>query len=157
MKRIRISSLLVLCSLSAAFTCAAAFADDQKKDAASDDMADDEVTVDSVTVVRQTGDKFEEAKTFKSSDAFAALVKISDPKNGTKVKAVWTAIDAGGVHDTRVSEKEVTITPELLKSAKEPDRIDFILPHKTPYPAGEYKVEVYLDGELAEIQEFKIE
>ena len=139
------------------FLAASVLAADQVKDAATDDINDDEMTVDSVKVARQSGEKFEDAKTFKPSDTFAALVKVSDPKNGTKVKAIWTAVDAGGVHDTKVSEKEVTVTPELLKSAREPNRIDFTLNHTTPYPAGEYKVEVYLDGDLAEIQEFKIE
>lgn len=154
---LRLPILALLFWLPLAFVNAAEPSASPQKDAATDDIADDEVTVDSVTVVRDVGGKLETTNAFKPADTFVAIVKITDPKDGTKVKVVWTAVDAGGVHDTKVFDKEVTITPELLKTAKEPARIDFPLAHKNPYPPGAYKVEVFLDGDLAELHEFKIE
>jgi hypothetical protein len=41
--------------------------------------------------------------------------------------------------------------------SKEPSRIDFTLAHDKPYPTGDYKFEVYLNGELADTVEFKVE
>jgi len=43
-----------------------------------------------------------------------------------------------------------------LKDVKEKKRVDFTLSHDNPYPTGDYKIDIYLNGELAETVEFKI-
>jgi hypothetical protein len=122
-----------------------------------DKDASDEVQVEKLTLVRDTGENFEAVKKFKTTDTFGVLVKLSDAKAGTKVKAVWIAANAGGMEDKKIFEKEVTFTEETLKSAKIKDRVDFTLSHDNPYPTGEYKVEIYLNGELADSIDFEIE
>jgi hypothetical protein len=153
MKIIRLSAFVIFVSLSLAFTNASL---GKEKDEDADD-AEDGVSIEKVILVREAGDKFDPVKSFKPSDTFDVLVKLSEAKNGTRVKAVWTAVDAGGMENKKIFEKEVVITPEAVKGVKEPSRIDFTLSHDKPYPVGDYKTEIYLNGELAETVEFKIE
>jgi outer membrane usher protein FimD/PapC len=122
-----------------------------------DKDASDEVQVEKLTLVRDTGKDFQTVKRFKTTDTFGVLVKLSAAKAGTKVKAVWIAANAGGMEDKKIFEKEVTFTEEALESAKIKDRVDFTLSHDNPYPTGEYKVEIYLNGELADAIDFEIE
>ena len=153
MKMIRLSAFAIFISLSLAFSAGAL--GKEKDDDAAD--AEDAVSIEKVTLARDAGEKFEPVKNFKTTDTFCALVKLSEAKNGTHVKAVWTAVKAGDIEEKKIFEKEVTITPEATKGAKEPSRIDFSLSHDNPYPVGDYKVEIYLNGELTETIEFKIQ
>lgn len=122
-----------------------------------DKDASDKVEVETLTLVRDTGENFEAVKKFKTTDTFGLLVKLSAAKAGTKVKAVWIASNAGGMEDKKIFEKEVTFTEETLNSAKIKDRVDFTLSHDNPYPIGEYEVEIYLNGEFADSVYFEIE
>jgi hypothetical protein len=122
-----------------------------------DKDASDEVQVETLTLVRDTGQSFEAVEKFKTTDTFGVLVKLSEPKIGTKVKAAWIAVDAGGMENKKIFEKEVVLTEDALKDAKTKDRVDFTLSHDNPYPTGEYKFEVFLNGELADSIDFEIE
>ena len=46
---------------------------------------------------------------------------------------------------------------DTFKGVKQKDRVDFSLSHDNPYPTGDYKIDIYLNGELAETVEFTIE
>jgi hypothetical protein len=126
---------------------------------AKDESADSEgeVSVERMILVRDTGIDFEPVKKFKPSDTFGVLVELSEAKLGTKVKGVWTAVDAGGMLEKKIFEKTVELTEEAIKTVKNPKRIDFTLSHDNPYPTGNYKFEVYLNGEVADTLEFEIE
>jgi len=39
---------------------------------------------------------------------------------------------------------------------EEPNRINFSLTHDAPFPAGDYKTEIYLNDELVKTVEFKV-
>lgn len=153
MKMTRLSTFVIFLSLSLAFS-SGAIAKEKDDDAAD---SEDEVSIEKITLVRGAGEKFEPVKSFKPSDTFGVLVKLSEAKKGTRVKAVWMIVDAGGMENKKILEKEVTITPEAIKGVKEPSRIDFTLTHDDPYPTGDYKADIYLNGELVETVEFKIE
>ena len=114
------------------------------------------VRIETTALVRKTSDKFEPVKSFKPDDTFAVLVFLSEPKTGTKVKAVWTVVDAGGMEDKQLLVKKIELTPEAVEGVKEANRINFSLSHDDPYPAGDYKVDIYLNGELAKTVEFTI-
>jgi len=150
MKMIRLYTFAIVVSLSLAFTSAAIGKDKDDED------SEDDVTIEKVSLVRETPDKFESVKSFKPTDIFGVLVKLSEAKTGTHVKAIWTVVNAGGMENKKILEKEVVITPEALKGVKEPTRIDFTLTHDNPYPTGDYKTEIYLNGELTETVEFEI-
>ena len=60
--------------------------------------------------------------------------------------------------EQKILEKEVCSHRGrfFFKGAKEPSRVNFTLTHDNPYPAGDYKIDIYLNDELAETVEFKI-
>ena len=122
-----------------------------------DEDSKNEVTVEKLTLVRDTGKDFEPVKKFKPTDTFGVLVQLSEAKEGTKVKGVWTAVDAGGMIEKKIFEKTVDLTAEAMKTVKNPSRIDFTLSHDNSYPTGDYKFEVFINGEPGDTLEFKIE
>lgn len=139
-------------------TTAADDVDDEEK-YEDDDEADPsaDVTVKSVTLARDAGDTFQTITNFTTADTYGALVQLSAPKEGTRVKCIWSAIDAGpDLKNKKIFEKEVVITPAILKGAKNPSRIDFTLEHDNPYPVGDYKAEIYLNDQLVQTAKFKI-
>jgi hypothetical protein len=152
MKTLRLSTFVIFFSLSLAFA-GAALGKEKDEDA---DESENGVTIEKTALVREVGGKFEPVKSFKPDDTFGVLVFLNEPKIGTHVKAIWTIVDAGEMEDKKLLEKEVKLTPEALEGVKEPSRINFTLTHDEPYPTGDYKAEIYLNGELAKTVEFKI-
>lgn len=148
-KTIWLSSFTILVSLTLTSALLA-----KEKD---DDDSESDVTIEKLTLVRDAGEKFEPAKKFKPTDTPGVLVQLSEAKEGTIIKGVWTLVDAGDMKDKKIVEKTVELTADAIKSAKDPSRIDFTVTHNDPYPAGDYKFEVYLNGELADTLEFKVE
>ena len=122
------------------------------------DESDSQVTIEKTVLARdiEAEHKFVPVKSFMPDDTFAVLVFLSDAKVGTKVKAVWTIVDAGGHEDEKILEKKVDLTAEAIKGVEEANRINFTLSHDKPYPTGDYKVDIYLNGELDKTVEFTI-
>ena len=152
MKPTTLCAYLIACSLSLAFT-STTFGKEKNEDA---DESDSEVTIEKTVLAREVEDKYEPVKSFKPDDTFAVLVFLSEPKIGTKLKAVWTIIDAGGMEDKQILVKKIELTEEAIKGVKEANRINFSMTHNDSFPTGDYKVEIYLNGELAKTIEFKI-
>ena len=152
MKFTALSALLLGCSLSFALSQSAI---GKEKDEEAGE-SDSEVTIEKTVLAREREDKFEPVKSFKPDDTFAVLVFLSESKVGTKVKAVWTIVDAGGHEDEKILEKKVDLTAEAIKGVEEANRINFTLSHEKPYPTGDYKVDIYLNGELGKTVEFTI-
>ncbi len=152
MKFTTLSAFFIACSLSFVLSHGAI---GKEKDEDEDD-SDSEVTIEKTVLAREHDDKFEPVKSFKPDDTFAVLVFLSEPKVGTKLKAVWTIVDAGDMQDKQLLIKKIELTPEAIEGVKEANRINFSLTHDNPYPAGDYKVDIYLNGDLAKTVEFKI-
>jgi len=87
-----------------------------------EDDAENEVIIEKLTLVRDTGKDFQPVKTFKPTDMFGVLVQLSEALEGTEVKGVWTAVDADRMHDKKILEKKVELTPEPIENAKNPNR-----------------------------------
>ena len=152
MKMTTLSAFLIGCSLSLALGHSA-IAKENDEDA---DDSESEVTIEKTVLAREVEDRFEPVKSFKSDDTFAVLVFLSEPKIGTRLKAIWTIVDPGGMENKKILEKEVEITPDAIKGVEEPNRINFSLTHDDPFPAGDYKTEIYLSDELVKTVEFKV-
>jgi hypothetical protein len=144
-----VSSLAIVVSLTMTSTLLAKEKDD-------DDESADEVKIEKLILVREVADKYEPVKQFKTTDTLGVLVQLNAPVDGTKVKGVWTVVEAGELKNKKILEKVVTLDAESLKGVKVKNRIDFTLSHDNPYPAGDYKFEAYLNGELADTIEFKV-
>ena len=152
MKFTKLSAYLIACSLSFAFT-SATLGKEKDEDA---DESDSEVTIEKTVLAKKTEDGFDPVKSLKPNDTVAVLVFLSEAKVGTKVKAVWTIVDAGGEQDKKILEKKTELTAEAIKGVEEANQINFSLVPDDPFPAGDYKVEIYLNGELAKTVPFKI-
>lgn len=150
MKMIRLSTFATAAALSLTFTSALLARE-------KDEPSDEDVKIEKTVLARETEDKFEPVTSFKPGDTFAVLVFLNEAKIGTRLKAIWTVVDAGGMHDKKLLEKKIELTEEEIKGVKEASRINFSLTHDDPYPAGDYKFEIYLNDELAKTVDFKIQ
>jgi len=88
-----------------------------------------------------------ETKVFKPDQAFYDIVSISNAPDSTKVKAIWYKVDDDGT-TTQFIEKE-------LVGSGSP--ITFSATNANLWPAGKYKVELYLNDKLDRTQTFSVE
>ena len=99
----------------------------------------------------ENGDQVTES--FASTDVFYAVTDLNDAPPGTVVRAVWTAVDASDVDaGFEVQEHTLKITDEPASGA-----IYFQLSNDDAWPAGLYRVDIYLDDTLAQSLEFNVE
>lgn len=122
-----------------------------------DDESSGDVKVKKLVLVRLEDDQYKPVKAYKPDEKLNVLVFVNEIKEGTTVKVVWTAVDAGEDKDKKLNEDSATIDAETLKNAKATDRVDFSLNHKNPLAPGDYKVDAYVNDELAKTAEFKVE
>lgn len=153
MKIIRLSTLALSFCLSLSFMDATVA---KEKNEDSDSEAESDVTIQKTMLAKKTDEGYEPVKSFDPDDSFAVIVELSEAKVGTKLKAVWTIVDAGGKQEEKILEKKIEITAEAIKGVDQPNRINFSLTHDDPMPSGEYKAEIYLNGELAKTVKFKV-
>ncbi|MFL7838500.1 MAG: S1C family serine protease [Candidatus Promineifilaceae bacterium] len=87
---------------------------------------------------------------FSPDDTFYAIVELANAPDSTEVKAVWTAVDVGDA-----AEPGHIIDDAALETGSSP--VVFDLTNDGAWPAGQYKVDIYLDGELDKTLEFNVE
>lgn len=105
------------------------------------------VTVESVKLTDDGGD---EVTNFKTTDnPHRAVVKLSEIESGTKVKAVWTAVNAGGAKNEKILDKELE-TDSMM------NQVNFSLSMPNPFPTGDYKLDIYLNGKLVKTVNYKV-
>ncbi len=78
------------------------------------------------------------------------IVTLSSAPDDTKVKAVWTAVDAGDgqIKDQKIDETELPTGSGSL---------NFTLASKQAWPVGKYKVDLYLNSKLDRTAEFTVQ
>jgi hypothetical protein len=79
-----------------------------------------------------------------------AVAMVKSDKPGTKVTGAWISIDAGTTPNHKFLENGAV----LPKEGTFP--IDFTMTNQKNLPAGNYKVEVYIDGKLAGTAPFSV-
>ena len=96
------------------------------------------------------GDVVNPTNSFYPTDrAFHLVVDLSNPPEGTRVGAVWYAVDAGSFKNDKLDSETYT-----LKSGEE--RVHVSLTNKENWPKGKYKVQVMLNGRLNRTLEFQV-
>jgi hypothetical protein len=80
---------------------------------------------------------------------FYAQVVLSNAPDTTTLKAVWTAVSAEG------EEPNLLIEETSLTSGD--DVITFNLTNDSPWPVGQYKVDLYLNDELDRTLDFTVQ
>ncbi len=87
--------------------------------------------------------------TFAPDAVFYAQVDLRNASDDTKLKAVWTAVNVEGAEpNTLINETETTSGSAVLH---------FTLSNSNPWPAGTYKVDIYLEDKLAKTLEFTVQ
>jgi serine protease Do len=87
---------------------------------------------------------------FNPEDTFYAVVELANAPDSTEVKAVWTAVDVGDA-----AEPGQMIDQAILETGS--GQVVFDLTSDGLWPAGQYKVDLYLDGELDQTLQFNVE
>src|SRR5688572_22258281 len=91
----------------------------------------------------------EPATVFGPDDVIYLVAELANAPDDTKIKAVWTAVEAEGVEPNyMIGEKEVT-------GSSGP--VNFSLSPTQPWPAGKYKVELFLNDEPKQTLDFTVE
>jgi serine protease Do len=86
--------------------------------------------------------------TFNPDDTFYLIVDLANAPDSTTVKAEWTAVSVEGV-DPNTLLDDVTLTSG-------DGILTFDLTNNNPWPAGEYKVDLYLNDELERTLTFRV-
>jgi hypothetical protein len=96
-----------------------------------------------------TDDTGEQKTTVYSPEQdFYCIAVLANAPDETRVKAVWTAVDVMGEDpDTYIYETETTSGDDTLS---------FSLTFESLWPTGEYKVDLYVNDELAETLIFEV-
>ena len=91
--------------------------------------------------------------TFAPSDVFYAVADLANAPQGTKVEAKWTAVNAADTEpNLEFQTQTLDITEESFSGT-----IYFELSNDEGWPTGQYKVDLYLNGNLAQSAEFNVQ
>ncbi len=86
---------------------------------------------------------------FAPTETFHCVGELKNAPDNTALKAVWIATQVEGVSpDFLIGEKELTSGSGTFH---------FQLSNDSPWPAGRYRVELYLNGELETTLEFEVQ
>jgi hypothetical protein len=120
--------------------------------AANAENAEAAAKVQSVSLARDNGSgKAGETVTeFNSNEKVQHVsVNLNDVPPGTKVQAVWMAVDAGGIKNQRVFGKE-------MKTEANTKTANFDLSLGRTFPPGDYKIEIFINEKLAKTLNYKV-
>lgn len=107
-----------------------------------------EPSVDEVVMARSLDDgqrPVDETSVFAPEDVFNASVQVSNLEEGSKVTGKWF------FGDQFIDEASVTITEDGFSGY-----VGFNLTPDVDWPPGDYRLEVYLDDELAQTVTFQV-
>ena len=87
--------------------------------------------------------------TFSPTDTFFLLAELANAPDDTKAKASWTAVEVEGEQpNTFIDQAELTSGSGTLH---------FKLSNNGPWPAGKYKVDLYLNDKMVKTLEFTVQ
>jgi hypothetical protein len=86
--------------------------------------------------------------TFERDSIFYVIVELKHGPDDSELKAVWTLLESGGeAVNTRLDET-------VIKTGS--GKITFSLDNETDWQGGNYRVEIYLNGEKEESFDFSV-
>lgn len=89
-------------------------------------------------------------KVYGTKDVFHAVVAIADAPADTVFKAVWYATDIGDSASCNTHIDETDLTTDGTRN------LDFNLTPSEDWPAGSYRVEIFVNGTLEKIVRFAV-
>ena len=94
-------------------------------------------------------DGAQEAIAFAPDQTFYCIVNLANAPEDTKLKAVWTAVEVEGKQpNVFIDQAETTAGGQNV--------FTFSLSNDQPWPAGKYKVDLYLNDKLDRTLEFEV-
>lgn len=109
--------------------------------------------VESITLAREEGGRLKAVKNFKPADSPEHIVvKLAEGAEGTRVKTVWTNLNAGGATNQKLWTKELVPDDESRIA-------NFSLSNSNDksFPPGDYKIDIYFDDELVQTVRYKVQ
>jgi hypothetical protein len=92
----------------------------------------------------------QETTVFTPDQTFYCIVELANAPADTKLKAVWTAVEAEGEQpNLLIDQAEIT--------AEEGNVFTFDLTNNGLWPVGKYKVDLYLNDKLDRTLEFQVQ
>jgi serine protease Do len=91
-----------------------------------------------------------ETSIFAPDDTFYAIIELANAPDGTEIKATWTAVNVGQAAEPNMLLDEVTLETGSGQAI-------FDLANDGLWPAGQYKVDLLLDGELDRTLDFIVQ
>ena len=91
-----------------------------------------------------------ETSVFAPNDIFYAVIELANAPDGTELKAAWTAVNVGEATEPNLLIDEVTLETDSGQAV-------FDLANDGLWPAGQYKVELFLDGESDRTLDFIVQ
>ena len=113
---------------------------------------DTPITIKSAETARgfRDGKAVDPTTTFSPKDnPLHCVITLSRGRDGTRVRAVWVIVDAGGEKNLKLDEAEVMTSDGQ-------NVIDHTLSLPGDWPVGKYKVDLYVNDELARTVDFTI-
>jgi hypothetical protein len=89
---------------------------------------------------------------YSSNDIFYAVADLSNVESGSVVEAKWYLVNAADYEAGEIGSSTLTIEDQSLFNY-----VSFELTGVQAWPAGEYKVELYLNGTLAHTLNFSVQ
>jgi hypothetical protein len=89
---------------------------------------------------------------YSSNDVFYAVADLNNVETGSTVDAKWYLVSATDYEAGEIGSSTLTIEDQSLFNY-----VSFELTGVEPWPAGEYKVELYLNGTLAHTLNFSVQ
>lgn len=89
---------------------------------------------------------------YSGGNAFYAVADLSNVETGSVVDAKWYLVSAADYESGEIESSSLTIEDKSLYNY-----VSFELTSVEPWPAGEYKVELYLNGALAHTLNFSVQ
>jgi hypothetical protein len=91
--------------------------------------------------------------TYSTTDVFYAVADLANAPQGTTIEAKWTAVNAADTESNLEFEiQTMDITEESFNGT-----IYFQLAPEDTWPTGQYKVDLYLNGTLAQTADFSVQ
>lgn len=91
--------------------------------------------------------------TFSPTDVFFAVADLYNAPQGTQLEARWTAVNVTGFEpNVEFQTQTFDITDDEYSGT-----VYFQLSSAEGWPAGQYRVDVYLNGMLAQTVEFSVQ
>lgn len=113
----------------------------------------DEVKIEKIEMAKDNGGKPGDVVTvFKAGETRQYfVVTLNGGKKDTKIKATFTAVEAGEVTNQKIADTELTTENDSQSS------VNFHIDLPAGFPAGTYKAEFFVDGKPAKTVDYKVE